>query len=362
MTSTPEPRVLAVGLGARSYPIRIGSGVLAETGSMVAALGARRAIVVTNPVVAAHWLEPVRASLAARGIATATIEIPDGEAHKDFATLQAVLTGLIEQRAERKTLVVALGGGVVGDLAGFAAAIYQRGMPFVQVPTTLLAQVDSSVGGKTGINLPLGKNMVGAFHQPRAVLIDTRCLDTLSRRELAAGVAEVVKYGAIRDAGFFAWLEANMDALVAREQDALVHAIHTSCAIKAAVVAADEREEGERAILNFGHTFGHAIESGVGYGQWLHGEAVAAGMVLAAEVSARLGMLAPPDVGRLRDLLARARLTVSPPALGHARWLDLMARDKKVEAGTIRFVLLEALGRAVVGHDVPPEVLRDVLP
>jgi len=362
MTSTLEPRVLAVGLGERSYPIRIGSGVLAEAGSMVAALGARRAIVVTNPVVAAHWLAPVTGSLAARGIATATIEVPDGEAHKNFATLEMLLTRLLEHKAERKTLLVALGGGVVGDIAGFAAAIYQRGVPFVQVPTTLLAQVDSSVGGKTGINHPLGKNMIGAFHQPRAVLIDTACLATLPPRELAAGVAEIVKYGAIRDPAFLAWLEANVEALLRGDAAALAQGIETSCRIKAGIVAADEREEGERALLNFGHTFGHAIENALGYGEWLHGEAVATGMVVAAQVSARLGMLPATDVDRLRDLLARAALPVAPPALGYERWMALMARDKKVAAGTIRFVLLEALGRAVLGQDVPDEVLRAVLP
>jgi len=362
MTTSPEPRVLEVGLGERSYPIRIGSGVLGEAGSTVAALGAKRAIVVTNPVVAAHWGAPLEASLAARGIATATVEIPDGEAHKDFATLEMLLTRMLELKAERKTMVVALGGGIVGDIAGFAAAIYQRGMPFVQVPTTLLSQVDSSVGGKTGINHALGKNMVGAFYQPRAVLIDTDCLRTLPSRELSAGIAEVVKYGAIRDLGFFAWLEANVDALLRGDAAALAHAIETSCRIKAEVVAGDEREEGDRALLNFGHTFGHAIENALGYGEWLHGEAVAAGMVVGAQVSQRLGWIPESDVRRLRTLLERARLPVTPPALGFERWMSLMGRDKKVVAGTIRFVLLEALGRAVIGKDVPAEALRDVLP
>ena len=362
MTNRPEPRALEVGLGVRSYPIRIGSGVIGETGSAVAALGATRAVVVTNPVVAAHWLAPLEASLAARGIAVATIEIPDGEAHKDFATLQSLLTRMLELKAERTTMVVALGGGIVGDIAGFAAAVYQRGMPFVQVPTTLLSQVDSSVGGKTGINHPLGKNMIGAFHQPRAVLIDTDCLRTLPPRELSAGLAEVVKYGAIRDLAFFDWLEANMDALLHGEATALAHAIETSCRIKAEVVAADEREEGDRALLNFGHTFGHAIENAMGYGEWLHGEAVAAGMVVAAQVSARLGFIADRDIARLRELLARGRLPVTPPALGFERWMSLMGRDKKVVAGSIRFVLLEKLGRAVIGRDVPEAVLREVLP
>ena len=274
--------------------------------------------------------------------------MPDGEAHKSLATLNDVLTRLLELRAERSTTMIALGGGVVGDLAGFAAAIYQRGMPFVQVPTTLLAQVDSSVGGKTAVNHPLGKNMIGAFWQPRAVLIDTACLRTLPERELAAGIAEVVKTAAIRDEGFFAWLEREMEPLAAREPDALAHAILASCRIKADVVAADERETGERALLNFGHTFGHAIETAAGYGTWLHGEAVAAGMVLASRLSTRVCGLPAADAERLVALLARARLPLAPPAMPLARWLDLMGRDKKVEAGRLRFVLLEALGRAVV--------------
>jgi len=361
MTSGEE-RILTVGLAARSYPIHIGRGTIARAGSLVASLGARHAVIVTNPTVAAHWLAPVRDSVSASGVRCDVVVVPDGEAHKSFATLESVLTRLLELRAERRSLVVALGGGVVGDVAGFAAAIYQRGMPFVQIPTTLLAQVDSSVGGKTGINHPLGKNMVGAFYQPRAVLIDTDCLATLPPRELAAGLAEVVKHGAIKDAAFFAWLEANIGALVARDAGALAHAIHESCRTKAAIVAADEREEGERALLNFGHTFGHAIENGVGYGEWLHGEAVAAGMVLAAEVSQRTGRIGPADVRRLRELVGRAGLPVAPPALGFDRWCALMARDKKVQAGAVRFVLLDAIGQAVISADVPDDVLRAVLP
>ena len=305
-----DERKLEVGLGERTYPIHIGRGALDRAGTMLRELGARRAVIVTNATVAAHWLAPLQQAFAAQEVRSDVVTIGDGESLKNMATLDYVLTQLLTLRAERKTMLVALGGGVVGDIGGFAAAIYQRGMPFVQIPTTLLAQVDSSVGGKTGINHPLGKNMVGAFYQPRAVLIDTRCLDTLPPREFAAGLAEVVKYGAIRDARFFAWLEANIDALRARDADALVHAIYTSCAIKASIVAADEREEGERALLNFGHTFGHAIENGVGYGEWLHGEAVAAGMVIAADVSHRLGRIASDDSDRLRALLARAGLPV----------------------------------------------------
>jgi 3-dehydroquinate synthase len=348
-------KTLEVSLGERSYPIHVGEATLARAGELLAGLPARRAVVVTNATVAAHWLGPLRASLAAAGIAAETILVPDGEVHKSLATLNDVLTRLLELRAERSTTMIALGGGVVGDLAGFAAAIYQRGMPFVQVPTTLLAQVDSSVGGKTAVNHPLGKNMIGAFWQPRAVLIDTDCLRTLPDRELAAGIAEVVKTAAIRDEGFFAWLEREMDAITARKPDALAHAILGSCRIKADVVAADERETGERALLNFGHTFGHAIETAAGYGTWLHGEAVAAGMVLASRLSSRVCGLAEADARRLADLLARARLPLVAPAMPLARWLDLMGRDKKVEAGRLRFVLLEALGRAVVRGDVDRE-------
>jgi len=352
---------LGVSLGDRSYPIHIGSGILARAGALLRDLELRRVVLVTNATVAAHWLAPVAQGLAEAGIASDTIMIPDGEAHKNQRTLDDVLTRLLELRAERTTAVVALGGGVVGDVGGFAAAIYQRGMPFVQIPTTLLAQVDSSVGGKTGINHPLGKNMIGAFYQPRLVLIDTDCLRTLPPRELAAGMAEVVKYGAIHDPVFFDWLETNADRLAAADAGALRHAIHTSCAIKATIVAADEREGGVRALLNFGHTFGHAIEAHAGYGTWLHGEAVGAGMVLAARLSARVLGLPPADVDRLAALLRRLGVPVVPPCIPVARWMDLMARDKKVAAGRIRFVLLDALGHAVVTDAVPPEELAAVL-
>jgi 3-dehydroquinate synthase len=355
-------RTIDVALGERSYPIHIGAGLLTRAGELLAPAFVRpRAIVVTNPVVAARYLEPLRSSLQASDIASETILVPDGEAHKSLATLDDVLTRLLQWKAERSTTLVALGGGVVGDLAGFAAAVYQRGMPFIQVPTTLLAQVDSSVGGKTAVNHPLGKNMIGAFHQPRAVLIDTHCLRSLPAREFSAGLAEVIKYGAIRDAGFFSWLEANLERLVARDDDALAHAIGESCRIKAEIVAADERETGERALLNLGHTFGHAIEAGLGYGEWLHGEAVAAGMVLAAQTSARLGLLAEGDVARLSALIARAGLPVAAPALGFDRWLELMGRDKKVEGGALRFVLLDALGRARVRAAVPTATLSDLI-
>jgi len=278
--------------------------------------------------------------------------LPDGESHKNAATLLDLLTRLLELRVDRATTLIALGGGVIGDITGFAAAIYQRGLPFVQVPTTLLAQVDSSVGGKTGINHPLGKNMIGAFWQPRVVLIDTDCLSTLPARELRAGMAEVIKHGAIRDATFFEWLEASMPALLAKDADALTHAIHRSCAIKSAVVAADERETGERALLNFGHTFGHAIEAAQGYGAWLHGEAVAAGMVCAAKLSERVCGLDASHTRRLTALVAAAQLPAVPPKIAADRWLELMGRDKKVADGAVRFVLLERLGHAVLRRDV----------
>jgi 3-dehydroquinate synthase len=318
-------------------------------------------VIVTNAVVAAHHLAPLKASLQAAAIAVDVVLLPDGEAHKNAATLLDLLTRLLELRADRATTLIALGGGVIGDITGFAAAIYQRGLAFVQVPTTLLAQVDSSVGGKTGINHPLGKNMIGAFWQPRAVLIDTDCLDTLPDRELSAGMAEVIKHGAIRDATFFEWLEAGMPALLAKDADALTHAIHRSCAIKSEVVAADERETGERALLNFGHTFGHAIEAAQGYGAWLHGEAVAAGMVCAAELSERVCGLAPSETRRLAALVAAARLPTAPPKIAAARWMDLMGRDKKVAEGAVRFVLLERLGHAVIRTGIADCDIRAVV-
>ena len=356
-------QTLTVALGERRYPIHIGAGILRDAGALLAThFALPRAVIITNPAIAARWLPPLRDSLAASGIATETLLVPDGETHKSWATLHDVLTRLLEQKAERSTTIVALGGGVVGDIAGFAAAIYQRGMPFVQIPTTLLAQVDSSVGGKTGVNHPMGKNMIGAFYQPRAVLIDTDCLRTLPDRELAAGLAEVVKYGAIREREFFEWLEANMDALAARDPAALTHAIAASCRIKAEIVAADERETGERALLNFGHTFGHAIEAAVGYGEWLHGEAVAVGMVLAVGLSRRVCGLAGDDADRLTRLLERARLPVRPPPIAYDRWVELIARDKKTVGGATGFVLLKALGRAIVRSDISAVDLRAVIP
>jgi len=343
---------LEVGLGTRAYSIHIGERVLPHAAELINARTHGRYVVVTNAIVASHHLAPLREALRSAGAQVDVVLLPDGEAHKNQRTLDDLSTRLLELHADRSTTLVALGGGVIGDIAGFAAAIYQRGIPFVQVPTTLLAQVDSSVGGKTGINHPLGKNMIGAFWQPSAVLIDTSVLRTLPERELRAGIAEVIKYGAIHDAAFFAWLEANVRALLARNDDALMHAIRRSCEIKAAIVAADERETGERALLNFGHTFGHAIEAAQGYGAWLHGEAVAAGMVCAARLSQRVGGLNDDDAKRLAVLIAAAELPTAPPAIAPDRWFALMARDKKVRSGVLRFVLLDRLGHAVVRGDV----------
>jgi len=320
-----------------------------------------RAVIVTNQVVAAHHLDRLQKGLERADIHHDVIVVPDGEAHKDWATLYDVHTRLLQLKAERSTMLIALGGGVIGDLAGFAAATYQRGMPLVQIPTTLLAQVDSSVGGKTAVNHPLGKNMIGAFHQPVAVIIDTATLATLPAREYISGLAEVVKYGAIRSVELFAWLERSMEALLARDEDAMAHAVIESCRIKAEIVAMDERETGERALLNLGHTFAHAIEVGTGYGTWLHGEAVAAGMVLAGELSVRVTGLPEAENVRLRQLLSRFGLPVHPPTLGADRYLELMARDKKIEAGKLRLVLLEVLGRCVIRANIRESELRAVL-
>ena len=352
---------LTVALGARSYPIHVGAGLLARSGELLAALPAPYVVVVTNPVVAQHHLAPLQGALAAAALRHDVIVVPDGEQHKDWATLHHVHTRLLELGADRSTTLLALGGGVIGDLAGFAAATYQRGVPLVQVPTTLLAQVDSSVGGKTAVNHPLGKNMIGAFHQPLLVLSDTDTLRTLPQREYVAGIAEVIKCGAVRERALFEWLEMNMERLLERDPAALAHAITESCRIKAAIVAADERERGERALLNFGHTFGHAIEAGTGYGAWLHGEAVAAGMILAARLSQRVAGLSAAEGDRLHALVARAGLPVLPPSLPLTRWLELMLRDKKRDQGTMRFVLLRTLGSGAVGAAIAERDLRAVL-
>lgn len=346
-------RTLNVALGNRAYPIHIGRGLLDQADLITPHLKTKRAFVVTNDVVAPLYLARLRATLEGAGVRVEQVVLPDGEAHKDWATLNLVFDALLKARCERSTTLIALGGGVIGDMGGFAAATYQRGMPFIQIPTTLLAQVDSSVGGKTAINHPLGKNMIGAFYQPRLVLADIDSLNTLADRELSAGLAEIIKYGLIRDLEFFEWLEANIERLLAREPEALAHAIERSCMNKAEVVAADETEQGERALLNLGHTFGHAIETGLGYGEWLHGEGVAAGTVMAATLSQRLGMLPAADIPRIVSLFERARLPVQGPDMPVSRYLDLMANDKKVEEGKLRLILMEGIGKAVIRGDAP---------
>jgi len=352
---------LNVDLGSRSYPIHVGAGLLARAELIAQRLPKKKAAIITNLTVAPHYLAPLQRALEALGVDVVPITLPDGEQHKNWETLNRIFDALLEHRCERGTTVIALGGGVVGDLGGFAAAAYLRGVPYVQVPTTLLAQVDSAVGGKTAINHPLGKNMIGAFYQPRAVIADTDTLATLPQRELAAGIAEVIKYGLIRDPVLFEWLEKNMARLVNRESEPLAHAIERSCAIKAEIVALDEREEGVRVLLNFGHTFGHAIEAGTGYGTWLHGEAVGAGMALAARLSLRLGLIGQEEVQRVDSILKAAGLPLRAPDLGVSRYLDLMGHDKKVEGGRIRFVLLKRIGEAFVSADVAGAALADAL-
>lgn len=353
-------KTLNVELGERSYPIHIGRGLLRSPELLKPCIPGSRVAVVTNVTVGPLYLDTLLQGLAAWK--PVTVSLPDGEAHKTLGVLDHIFTALLENRCDRKTTLIALGGGVVGDMTGFAAASYQRGIPFIQIPTTLLAQVDSSVGGKTGVNHALGKNMIGAFHQPQCVIIDTDTLDTLPDKELSAGLAEVIKYGLIGDPEFFAWLEQNMDKLLARDPQALAYAIERSCADKAAVVAADEREAGSRALLNLGHTFGHAIETGAGYGAWLHGEAIAAGMCMAADLSRRLGWLSPQEVQRIEKLIQRARLpTRAPRTLSGARLRELMSVDKKVEAGQLRLILPKGLGQSVITADVPSALLAETL-
>ncbi len=357
-----EPtRTVTVGLGERSYPIHVGRNLLGRTDLLIPHLAQARVAVVTNQTVAKLHLRPLLAALEAAGVDAIQVVLQDGEEHKNWQSLNAIFDALLGHRAERRTTVLALGGGVVGDLAGFAAASYQRGVPFMQLPTTLLAQVDSSVGGKTAINHPLGKNMIGAFYQPKLVLSDVATLDTLPGRELSAGLAEVIKYGLIMDRPFLDWLETNMEKLRAKDDAALTHAIVRSCENKAAIVAADERETGVRALLNLGHTFGHAIEAGLGFGTWLHGEAVAAGTLLAARLSERMGMLSGADVEQVASLMHRAGLPTEAPELGSDRYLELMGHDKKVEGGKLRLVLLESLGKARVTSDFPIADLHGVL-
>ncbi|AKM30307.1 3-dehydroquinate synthase [Pandoraea faecigallinarum] len=351
---------LKLDLGERAYPIHIGTELLKQDALFAPHVRGTHAVIVTNTTVAPLYAEQVAQTLQRLGKRVVTAVLPDGEAHKNWQTLNLIFDELLGAQADRKATLIALGGGVVGDMTGFAAACYMRGVPFVQVPTTLLAQVDSSVGGKTGINHPLGKNMIGAFWQPSAVLADIGTLSTLPDRELAAGMAEVIKHGAIADETFFDWIEAHIDALNGRDTAALTHAVQRSCEIKAAVVASDEREQGLRATLNFGHTFGHAIEAGLGYGEWLHGEAVGCGMVMAADLSARLGFIDEAMVPRIKAVVAAAGLPVTGPDLGEDRYIDLMRVDKKAEGGDIRFVLLNRLGQAFM-TSVPDAELRATL-
>ena len=351
-------------LQERSYFIDIGNGLLDGLNSHHPLPKGTSAFIVTNETVAPLYADKLKQSIASHYKSVHTVVLPDGEQHKDWATLNLVFDALLTHGADRKTVLYALGGGVIGDMTGFAAACYMRGVPFVQVPTTLLAQVDSSVGGKTAINHPLGKNMIGAFYQPQLVVCDLDTLDTLPARELAAGIGEIIKYGPIYDMEFFSWLEDNMDALLKRDRVALAHAVKRSCEIKAWVVGQDERESGLRAILNFGHTFGHAIEAGMGYGAWLHGEGVAAGMVMAAELSKRLGMVDEAFVLRLRHLIERAGLPVRGPRIdaddNAGRYLQLMRIDKKSEAGEIRFVLIDGPGKAIM-RPAPDALVREVI-
>ncbi|MBI5920000.1 MAG: 3-dehydroquinate synthase [Nitrosomonadales bacterium] len=353
-------QILTVGLAERSYPIHIGTGLLACAELLLPHLPKKRCAIVTNTTVGPLYLAQVQGLLESHGVAVVPVILPDGEQYKTFETLNLIYDALLTHRCERSTPLIALGGGVIGDMTGYAAATYLRGVPFIQIPTTLLSQVDSSVGGKTGINHPLGKNMIGAFYQPKAVIADTLTLNTLPDEELSAGLAEVIKYGLIRDLPFFEWLEANVDQLLARDPDALQYAIARSCQNKAEVVAADERETGERALLNLGHTFGHAIENGMGYGAWLHGAAVAAGTMMAADLSQRMGWLMTADVARIRALFERAKLPLVPPQLGVAQYLNLMGLDKKVEGGKLRFVLLKSIGQGVVS-EAPADLLRQTL-
>ncbi|AOV18160.1 3-dehydroquinate synthase [Acidihalobacter aeolianus] len=353
-------KTLNVDLGARSYPITIGPGMLDDADMLREAIGGNSAVIVSNETVAPLYLKRVEAHL--KGLRHEAVVLPDGEAYKTLTILDPIFNALLKGHYDRNTTLIALGGGVVGDITGFAAATYQRGVNFLQIPTTLLAQVDSSVGGKTGVNHPLGKNMIGAFHQPKAVIVDTETLNTLPDRELSAGLAEVIKYGLINDAPFFDWLEHHIDDLLARDPDAVTYAIERSCANKAQIVAADERETGTRALLNLGHTFGHAIETGMGYGQWLHGEAVGCGMHMAAAMSVAQGWLENGELTRIDRLLARAKLPVTPPLeLDAPRFRELMSVDKKVLDGHLRLVLLHGIGRAVVTSEFDPAALDFVL-
>jgi 3-dehydroquinate synthase len=354
-------QTLNVALGDRAYPIHIGPGLIGQVDLILPHLKRKQVAIVTNTTVAPLYLEKLAQPLRDAGVSVVEIVLPDGEAYKNSETLNLIYDALLKNRCERSTTLIALGGGVIGDLTGYAAATYLRGVPFIQIPTTLLSQVDSSVGGKTGINHPLGKNMIGAFYQPKVVLADTDVLQTLPKRELSAGVAEVIKYGLIRDSDFFDWLETNISKLMALDEAVTCYAIYRSCKNKAEVVIADEHEAGERALLNLGHTFGHAIENAMGYGIWLHGEAVAAGMLLAADLSQRMGWLEAKDVQRIHALTASSSLPSRAPNLGVNKYLELMQLDKKVADGKIRLVLQQGIGKAVITSDYDADKLMQTL-
>jgi 3-dehydroquinate synthase len=354
-------QTLNVSLGRRSYPIHIGTGLLSQVQLILPHLIRPQVAIVTNTTVAPLYLSALMQPLQDAGVSVLEIILPDGEAYKNNDTLNLIYDALLKNRCDRNTTLIALGGGVIGDLTGYAAATYLRGVPFIQIPTTLLSQVDSSVGGKTGINHPLGKNMIGAFYQPKLVLADIDTLQTLPKRELSAGVAEVIKYGLIRDEEFFDWLEINIEKLMALDEDVTSFSVYRSCENKAEVVANDEHETGERALLNLGHTFGHAIENAMGYGVWLHGEAVAAGIMLAADLSRRLNWLNGFDVTRMQGLMIAANLPLSAPNLGAEKYLNLMANDKKVADGKIRLVLQKGIGKAVITSDYDANALQKTL-
>jgi 3-dehydroquinate synthase len=358
---TDSIQTLTVALADRSYPIHIGAGLLSNASLLLPHLKRKHVAIVTNTTVAPLYLDQLKTTLEGAGVKVISIILPDGEAYKNTETLNTIYDVLLQNRCERSTTLIALGGGVIGDLTGYAAATFLRGVPFIQIPTTLLSQVDSSVGGKTGINHPLGKNMIGAFYQPQVVLADTDTLKTLPAREYSAGVAEVIKYGLIRDADFFAWLEINMQNLMVLDRHIVSYAIYRSCQNKAEVVTRDEHEQGERALLNLGHTFGHAIENAMGYGVWLHGEAVAAGTMMAADLSRRLGWLNSEDVKRIEAIFQKAQLPLEPPKLGVEKYLDLMGLDKKVENGKIRLVLQQGIGKAVITSDYDTTKLAQTL-
>ncbi len=349
-----------IDLGERSYPIRIGAGLVGAASTWIGVPSSEQALVVTNTTVAPLYADALSGAIAGRHKTIRVLQLPDGEEHKNWQTLNLIFDSLLGTASDRKTVLYALGGGVVGDMTGFAAACYMRGVPFVQVATTLLAQVDSSVGGKTAINHPLGKNMIGAFYQPRLVVCDLDTLATLPAREFSAGLAEVIKYGPIADMAFLDWIEANIEGLMNRDPVLLAHAVRRSCEIKAWVVGQDEREAGLRAILNFGHTFGHAIEAGMGYGQWLHGEAVGCGMVMASHLSQRLGLIDAALVDRITRIVEAAGLPITGPALGADRYLELMQVDKKAEAGEIRFVVIDKPGSAMM-RPAPEALVRQVI-